>query len=106
VTVTRTRIIIIRADNRFILNGIVFRTTLQQGYSLEEKLGLLISAHWVTSHLRKLHALLLVHFTAAYKTVMGWEGMEWVNLAYNTENWQANLNVIMNHHVPEGLLAS
>jgi hypothetical protein len=37
---------------------------------------------------------------------MGWEGMEWVNLAYNTENWQADLNVIMNLHDPEGLLTS
>jgi len=38
---------------------------------------------------------------AAYETVIGWEGMEWFNLAYNNENWQAGLNVIMNRHVPE-----
>ena len=32
--------------------------------------------------------------------------MEWFNLAYNKENWQAALNVEMNLQVPEGLLPS
>jgi hypothetical protein len=32
--------------------------------------------------------------------------MEWFNLAYNKENWQADLNIIIYLHIPEGLLAS
>jgi hypothetical protein len=32
--------------------------------------------------------------------VIGWEGTDWINLAYDKENWWAVLNVVMSLQVP------
>jgi hypothetical protein len=31
---------------------------------------------------------------------IGWEGMEWINLAKNVDKWRAIVNVVMNFQVP------
>jgi hypothetical protein len=31
---------------------------------------------------------------------MGFEGMEWIELAHDRDRWQAFVNVVMNYQVP------
>jgi hypothetical protein len=31
---------------------------------------------------------------------IGWDGMDWIDLAKNREQWRALVNMVMNLHVP------
>jgi hypothetical protein len=34
------------------------------------------------------------------RRILGWGGMDWINLAQDRDQWQALLNRVMNHWVP------
>jgi hypothetical protein len=32
--------------------------------------------------------------------VMGWGGMDWIDLAENRDQWRVLMNTVMNHRIP------
>jgi hypothetical protein len=50
-----------------------------------------------------MHLLVLLRIIKTYLQVVGWGGMDWIDLAQDRDRWRALLNAVTSLRIPQNL---